>query len=262
MRPSSNSSDRPSSPAATLAPVLLLLTGAGCAAVTTAVSHRDLDVQTRVSDTVFLDPAAAGEQRTLFAEVRNTSDKPDLDIGPAVRAALASRGYHFVDDPGAARYMLQANVLEASRRAKSAAERSYEGSLGSVVTGGALGGVAGYGTGRGLGGNDTALAAGGAHRRRRRGDPGRRLRPQGRLRVVTDVQISERAPAGGRSPRPTRPTSARGAAAGRIQTSSRSAGWKRYRTRVVSTAEQVELAWPDAAPSLVAGLTRSIAGLF
>ena len=48
----------------------------------------------------------------------------------------------------------------------------------------------------------------------------------------------------------------------RIQTSSHAAGWKRYRTRVVSTAEQVGLDWPDAASPLVAGLSRSIAGLF
>ena len=37
---------------------------------------------------------------------------------------------------------------------------------------------------------------------------------------------------------------------------------KRYRTRVVSTANQVNLAWEDAAAELVAGLSRSIGGIF
>ena len=37
---------------------------------------------------------------------------------------------------------------------------------------------------------------------------------------------------------------------------------RRYRTRVVSTAEQANLDWPDAAPQLVAGLSRSIGGIF
>jgi hypothetical protein len=38
--------------------------------------------------------------------------------------------------------------------------------------------------------------------------------------------------------------------------------WKRYRTRVMSIANQVNLEFEEAAPDLVAGLTRSIAGIF
>ena len=37
---------------------------------------------------------------------------------------------------------------------------------------------------------------------------------------------------------------------------------KRYRTRVVSTAERVNLDWPQSAPDLVDGMSRSIAGMF
>lgn len=37
---------------------------------------------------------------------------------------------------------------------------------------------------------------------------------------------------------------------------------KRYRTRIVATAEKVNLDWPQAAPDLVSGMTRSIAGVF
>jgi len=242
----------------TAVPLLL----SACAAATTAVSHRQLDVQTRVSDTLFLDPAPAGEQRTLFVEVRNTSDKADLDIGPAVRAALVARGFRLVDDPEAARYLLQANVLEAGRKAKSAAERSYDGSLGSVVAGGALGGAAGYGAGSGLGGNEIALAAGGALAGAATATLADAYVRKVDYAVVTDIQISERAPAGVVVMETDQADLGQGRGGRRIQTSSRAAGWKRYRTRIVSTAERVELDWPEAAPSLVAGLTRSIAGLF
>eukprot|EP00494_Astrolonche_serrata_P005243 UN05259 len=38
--------------------------------------------------------------------------------------------------------------------------------------------------------------------------------------------------------------------------------WKTYHTRVISTANQVNLAFDDALPGLEIGLARSIAGLF
>ena len=38
--------------------------------------------------------------------------------------------------------------------------------------------------------------------------------------------------------------------------------WKRYQTRVMSSANRVNLDFEDAAPQLVAGLTRAIAGIF
>lgn len=258
MRPPASSSARFRLLAALAFPLL----AAGCAAAATAVSHRELDVQTRVSDTVFLDPPPAGGERTLFVEVRNTSDRPDLDIGPAVRSALATRGYRLVDDPAQARYLLQANVLEAGRKAKSAAERSYDGSLGSVVSGGALGGVAGYGAGRGLRGNEAALAAGGALAGAAAATMADAYVRKVDYAVVTDVQISERAPAGVVVTETDQADLGQGRGGRRIQTSSRTTGWRRYRTRIVSTAERVELDWPEAVPSLVAGLTRSIAGLF
>ena len=38
--------------------------------------------------------------------------------------------------------------------------------------------------------------------------------------------------------------------------------WKRYQTRVMSSANRVNLDFEDAAPDLVAGLTQAIAGIF
>jgi hypothetical protein len=38
--------------------------------------------------------------------------------------------------------------------------------------------------------------------------------------------------------------------------------WKRYQARVMSTANQVNLDFEDAAPELTAGLTRAVAGIF
>ena len=76
--------------------LLLALALAGCAAGATAMAKRKLDVQTRMTDTVFLDPVAPAE-RTVYVDIRNTSDRPDLDIAPQVRDAVAARGYRVVE---------------------------------------------------------------------------------------------------------------------------------------------------------------------
>ena len=86
----------------------------GCVATTTAISKRTLDVQTKMTDSIFLEPVTTPD-RTVLVEVRNTSDRTELDIAPAVRAALAQRGYRLVDDPQDAQFLLQANVLQVGR---------------------------------------------------------------------------------------------------------------------------------------------------
>ena len=45
----------------------------GCGAVHTSIKKSDLDVQTRMSDTVFLEPVAP-EKRLVFVSVRNNLD--------------------------------------------------------------------------------------------------------------------------------------------------------------------------------------------
>jgi Enterobacterial TraT complement resistance protein len=242
---------------ATLAGNLL----AGCAATATAVGERKLDVQTRMSDTIFLEPPPAGTERTVYVEVRNTSDKPDLDIAPLVREGVAARGLRVVDDPAAARYLLQANVLQAGRSARTAADLAYRKGFGSPITGGIIGGAAGYGAGA-LGANDTAAVIGGALAGAAIATVADAFVQRVDYSVVTDVQLSERAPAGLVVTETEQAGTGQGSGATRTQTSSRSTEWRRYRTRVVSTAERTNLDWPEAAPELVAGLSRSLAGLF
>ena len=44
----------------------------GCAATQTAMEHHSLDVSTRQSETIFLDPVA-DSQKTIFIAVKNTA---------------------------------------------------------------------------------------------------------------------------------------------------------------------------------------------
>ena len=79
--------------------------------------------------------------------------------------------------------------------------------------------------------------------------------------LITDVQISERVP-GTVISQSEQANLQQGSSGTITQSSSGTSDAKRYRTRIVSTANQANLAWPDAEPQLVAGLTRSIGGMF
>ena len=73
-----------------------------CSTMHTVVSKRNLDVQTKMSDTIWLEPAAANE-RTVFVQVKNTSGK-NLNIEQKVINVLTSKGYIIVNDPSQAKY--------------------------------------------------------------------------------------------------------------------------------------------------------------
>jgi Enterobacterial TraT complement resistance protein len=80
--------------------------------------------------------------------------------------------------------------------------------------------------------------------------------------IITDVQVSERAGAEVMVTERMSQDLAQGSGGRRILSTSEVHDWKRYQTRVMSSANQVNLDFEDAAPELVAGLTRAIAGIF
>jgi hypothetical protein len=234
----------------------LALSLAACGATTTAVSKRNLDVQTKMSETIFLDPVPA-DRRTVFVQVRNTSDKPDFDIEPAVRHAIESRGYRVVDDPTAAHYLLQANVLQAGRSSDDAAENTFAGGFGSTI----LGGAAGAGAGRVLS-EDPAVIIGGALAGAAISAVADAFVQDVTYSIISDVQVSERAADGVVVTESARQNLSQGTSGNRVLSSSETSDWKRYRTRVMSKANKVNLEFEEAAPDLVAGLTRSIGNIF
>lgn len=240
-------------------PAILFLLAA-CAATETSISKRNLDVQTKMTDSVFLEPVAP-VQRTVFVEIKNTSDKPDFDIERAITEQIRSNGYRVIDDPTRAQYMLQANILQAGRSSDTAAERAYDGGFGSVLTGGAAGAGVGYGLGK-AGGNDALLTAGGAVIGATVATIADAFVQDVTYSVITDIQVSERAEGSTVVTSSERRDNPQGSTGTTLETSTETQNWKRYRTRVVAKANQVNLEWPDAAPFMVEGLTRSIAGIF
>jgi Enterobacterial TraT complement resistance protein len=238
-----------------LAITALFLLASGCAATTTGLGKRHLEVQTKMTDTIFLEPVSPHD-RTVLVQVRNTSDHADFDLEDAIEASIAERGYRLVGRPEEAHYLLQANVLQVGRTSPTAAEQTFAGGFGGTLIGGAAG-VAGAR----IASDDTrALIAGGLVGAATSSVVDA-LVEDVTYTIITDVQISERAGEGVVVTERLEQNLRQGSGA-RVISATQIHDWKRYQTRIMSTANRTNLDFEDAAPQLVDGLTRSIAGIF
>lgn len=229
----------------------LAVTVAGCSAIHTGISKRDLDVQNKMSDSIFLEPVAPAS-RTVYVQVRNTSDRSDFDINGDVRAAIASKGYTVVEDPAKAHYILQANVLQVGRSNKSDAESAFASGFGGALAGATLSHAFG-GSGRGTAGAAVAGALLGTIVDASVQDV--------YYTAITDIQIKERV-RGGKASVSSSHTLKQGSSGSSTVSDSSTTQWRGYQTRILSTANKVNLKFEEAAPALRAGVARSISGLF
>ena len=92
---------------------LLIFSLISCSAVDTAISKRKLDVETKMSSTIFLDPVTKDKQ-TIFLQYRNTSDQ-NIEIKNKLIFALEEKNYKIVENIAKANFLLQINVLQAGK---------------------------------------------------------------------------------------------------------------------------------------------------
>jgi hypothetical protein len=226
----------------------------GCAATQLELSKHNLDVQTKMSNTVFLDPVSP-DKKTIVIQVRNTSDKPDFQVDNDIRMAIAAKGYTVVDDPDKAHYMLQVNVLQVGKTDEAAAARALGSGFGGIVTGAAVAGA--------MSRNPTnrSVLAGGIIGGAIDSISGALVKDV-YYAVITDLQISERLGAGKSAKTVSENRLAQGSSGTTTVSSSEDSSWKRYQTRIMSSANKVNLDFAEALPELKRGLTTSISGLF
>ena len=91
----------------------IILTIVLSSTIHTIISKRNLEVQTKMSNTIWLEPVDT-DQKTIFVKISNTSDK-DLDIESKVINALKTKGYKIVKEPSEAKYSLQVNILNVEK---------------------------------------------------------------------------------------------------------------------------------------------------
>ena len=117
----------------------------------TAISHRELQVNTKMSDTVFLDPEVLESGKPIYVRVTNTSDFQEIDISNVIKDKIRKSGRLITVNPKEASYLLQANLLYLGEQKK---DMTLEG----AVLGGVGGGLAGIAIGQSVGGVGGGLA--------------------------------------------------------------------------------------------------------
>ena len=229
----------------------------GCAATRTLIEKRKLNVETKMSETIFLEPVSP-EERVVYVEIKNTTDKDLPGIEYGIKGKIVSNGYKVTEDPAEATFILQANVLNVGRsnleEANALLGTGYEGVVEGAVIGGAIGGdVDEINKGTVAG----AIAGGVA------GFLFDALVTDDLFTMVTDIQIRERAREGELIYETQDTDAPQGTATRTTQTSHvDDVRWKIYRTRIVSIANKANLDFEEAKPHLQAGLVRSIGGIF
>lgn len=228
----------------------------GCGAAHTAIKKRNLDVQTRMSETIFLEPTEA-DKKIIFIDVRNTSDK-DINVKAPIINALQAQGYTITNSPQKANFMLQVNVLQVGKTDLREAQGALSSGFGGVVSGAAVGAAAGYAFN---GGNRDVAAAGLAGAAL--GFIGDALVDDTYFSMITDVQIRER-PLTGEVVTQSQAANIKQGTSTNVKQDIQGGKveWKTYRTRVVSTANKVNLDFAEAQPVLQDALGKSLSGLF
>lgn len=223
----------------------------GCGAATTAIEKRNLEVQTKMSDSVFLEPVSPDKQ-IVYVRVRNTTDK-DIEVEQQIKDAFTARGFKVVNNPDEAYFMIQANVLQIGKIDGTDKDSALKSGFG----GGLLGAGASMATG-GSGNNIGIGAAIGAVV----GLVADTMVKDIYYSMVTDVEIRQRPALDERISQNEQNYSEQGTTSSISQNVNTSnVQWKIYRTRVMSTANQINLEFPEAQAELTRGLTKSLSGL-
>ena len=223
----------------------------GCSAMGTAIKKRNLDVKTQMSETIWLEPS---NNKTVYLQIKNTSDKDMSGLQSKITRTVTAKGYQVVTNPDTAGYWIQANVLKADkmdlRETQGWLSRGYEGAATAAALGAGITAYNSSSAGATLG---VGLAAGLV------GMAADAMVEDVNYTMITDVQISERAKTQVQTDNVA--VLRQGTSGAKVQTSTETGNQHKYQTRVVSSANKVNLKFPEAQPVLEDQLAKSIANI-
>ncbi|EOX7811025.1 complement resistance protein TraT, partial [Escherichia coli] len=203
------------------------------------------------TSTIWLEPAS---ERTVFLQIKNTSDKDMSGLQGKIADAVKARGYQIMTSPDKAYYWIQANVLKADkmdlRESQGWLSRGYEGAAVGAALGG---GITAYNTGSAGTTLGVGLATGLI------GMAADAMVEDINYTMITDVQIAERTRTSVRTDNVA--ALRQGTSGSKLQTSTETGNQHKYQTRVVSSANQVNLKFEEAKPHLEDQLAKSIANI-
>jgi uncharacterized membrane protein len=199
----------------------------------------------------YLDPVA-DDKKTVILQIRNTSDKKDLEIQSEIKIAIEDKGYKIVTDPNKAHYMIQANILQVGKSTNEDPFSSLSSGFGGALAGGTMGALISNNDSMGMG---IGALAGGLI-----GTVADSAVQVINYQMITDLQISEKAD----SATVTESSNAQlkqGSSGNKSSSWSEKSKWKKYQTRIISVAKKTNLKFELALPELKRGLIQSISGL-
>lgn len=97
--------------AAGMVGLMMMASFTGCSSTMNAIENRNLNVQAKMSDTVFLDVNVLAKNRKVYVRTTNTSDFQEIDMQRILGQKLAGYGLELVPAPVDDGYVVQANLL-------------------------------------------------------------------------------------------------------------------------------------------------------
>ncbi|RMH38480.1 MAG: hypothetical protein D6694_12310 [Gammaproteobacteria bacterium] len=241
--------------------LFLVATLWGCANTIKAIENKDLTVNAKMSDTIFLDAetladAMQGSKGGIFVRVANTSDFQEIDFSDLIRTKLTSMGYNVVKNPKQATYHVTANLLYLNEAKEGMNMESVLASgFGGAVLGASVAGVSGHSwRGAGTAGLAVGLAAAAV-------DAGAGLMWKVKEYIgVADIQIKEVVPGGVTGSQES--SLANGIGTATKTTRKIVSDKQEYRTRIAVNAKQTNIDRNEACKTIAERLASQISGLF
>lgn len=232
-----------------------LLSLSGCAALSTSIKHRNLKVESKMSESIFLEPT--DDKKTIYIQVKSNLSQDFDGLKTQLKQQLENEDWTVVNKVADAEDMVQINVLQAGQaKDEAAAWGALNGGFGAdILTGGLMGLAAGYATGSTGVGIGVGAATGAISW------VANQLVENVYYSMITDVQVSVRSK-DGQVTQSTESNLSQGNSSKVSQTINQKSDWLKYRTRIVSVANKVNLKFETAKPELQAQIAKQVAGIF
>ena len=243
--------------------VILVLTCvvvlSGCAAAQVALGKKDLVVNTKMSEAIFVREVPKS-QRSIYVKVRSAvADFPKREFRDIVKAAVSDpeEGYTITDNPDTATYHLNifvTNMEQASLTAAQSALGQGYSRRGGIAAGAAAGRVMGSGSSKNMvagalvGGIGSTIA--------------NALVKDVTFMLVTDIRITHKLRDGVYGRKDTQASMRQGSGGTSKQTVSQVTDALEQTTRVVTTANKANLKLDEARAEMFRKHSYAISGFF
>lgn len=118
---------------------ILAMLSSGCLPTVSAIQNREMTVQAKMSETVFLNPEILEKKKKVFIRFTNTSDAQEIDISQSLRQIITGKGMTVVDKASNADYFVTVNLLYMGlEREDLTADGMLAGGFGGVLAGTAI----------------------------------------------------------------------------------------------------------------------------